>query len=113
VRTDGDVVTVELRSSRGIDMARLDRNFVTSSSCGVCGKTSLDAVRVPTTTAIAPGPVVDARVVHGLPAALRSAQSVFERTGGIHAAALFDANGARRALREDVGRHRSDERRVG
>jgi FdhD protein len=113
VRTEDDVVTVELRPGLGVDMARLDRNFVTSSSCGVCGKTSLDAIVVPASTAIAAGPVVAPEVIHALPAALRAAQSVFERTGGIHAAALFDANGAIRALREDVGRHNAVDKLVG
>jgi FdhD protein len=110
---DTDVVVVELRGAPRIDLRRLDRSFVTTSACGVCGKASLDAIRVPTSTPIAPGPVLPSAVVHALPAALRTAQSVFERTGGIHAAALFDPTGARRALREDVGRHNAVDKLIG
>jgi FdhD protein len=110
---DDDVVAVELRVPPRIDLSRLDRSFVTTSACGVCGKASLEAIRVPTDTPITAGPVIPVSVFHALPAALRTAQSVFERTGGIHAAALFDVEGRPRALREDVGRHNAVDKLVG
>src|SRR5580700_11600026 len=77
-----------------LDLSRLERHFYTSSSCGVCGKTSLQAVRVCSRNRLPEGqPVVESAVIHRLPEALRTAQAVFDRTGGLHAAALFDANG--------------------
>ncbi len=83
------------RPGVGVDLDRLERHFYTSSSCGVCGKTSMAAVRVslPEPTCPTTGPIVEASVIHQLPAALRAAQPAFERTGGLHASALFDAGG--------------------
>ncbi|AHG93121.1 Protein fdhD (plasmid) [Gemmatirosa kalamazoonensis] len=96
------------------DLSRLDRHVVTTSACGVCGKTSIDALRpIPTWPLAAGEPGVDAAVVHRLPAALRDAQAVFARTGGLHAAALFAADGTLLTLREDVGRHNAVDKVVG
>jgi FdhD protein len=88
------------------------RSFYATSSCGVCGKASLDAIDVQCAP-IADGPVIAPAVVTSLPDALRHAQAVFERTGGLHAAGLFDADGALIVTREDVGRHNAVDKLIG
>jgi FdhD protein len=94
--------------------ASLERNFYTTSSCGLCGKASLDAVRTSVTWPIAGDPfATDPATLAGLPDELRAAQRVFDRTGGLHAAGLFDAGGKLRCLREDVGRHNAVDKVVG
>ena len=112
--TPENIVKVELASGVAIDFARLQRHFYTSSSCGVCGKTSIEALQV-TACPLAPqhGFQVATAVIHDLPAQLRAAQSVFDSTGGLHAAALFDAAGDLIALREDVGRHNAVDKLIG
>ncbi|MDX1548604.1 MAG: formate dehydrogenase accessory sulfurtransferase FdhD, partial [Rhodothermales bacterium] len=83
-----NVVTVTLRPGAGADVARLERPFYTTSSCGVCGKTSLDALALAACPPLPPAAACLApSVVHGLPEALAEAQAVFEQTGGLHAAA--------------------------
>ncbi len=107
-----NIVCVELREGVAVDLQRLERHFYTSSSCGVCGKTSIAALQTgapPLDDAF----LVDASVIHRLPDALREAQAVFDRTGGLHAAALFDAEGALLAVREDVGRHNAVDKLIG
>jgi FdhD protein len=92
----------------------VERRFYTTSSCGVCGKASLDAVR--TRTVFPPGedPVeLPAEVLFGLPDALRAAQKVFDSTGGLHGAGLFTADGTLLAVREDVGRHNAVDKVLG
>ncbi|TYL51956.1 formate dehydrogenase accessory sulfurtransferase FdhD [Nocardioides sp. BGMRC 2183] len=92
----------------------LERNFYTSSSCGLCGKVSLDAVRTAAAWSVSEDPLrVSAEVLAALPERLRSAQRVFARTGGLHAAALFTAEGELLHLREDVGRHNAVDKVVG
>jgi FdhD protein len=109
-----NVVRVRLAAHADVDLARLERHFYTTSSCGVCGKTSIDALRTTSRYALAPGrPVVDAALIHRLPHALRAAQSVFDRTGGLHASALFNAEGRLHCLREDVGRHNALDKVIG
>jgi FdhD protein len=88
------------------------RSFYATSSCGVCGKASLDAIDVQCAP-IADGPVIARAVVTALPEALRGAQAVFDRTGGLHAAGLFDPQGTLIASREDVGRHNAVDKLVG
>lgn len=90
------------------------RNFYTSSSCGVCGKDSLDAVRTTARWSVADDPVrVSTSVLAALPDRLREGQEVFERTGGLHAAGLFGATGDLLCVREDVGRHNAVDKVVG
>jgi FdhD protein len=88
------------------------RAFYTTSSCGVCGKASLDALDVHCAP-VAPGPAVEPEILTGLPDELRRFQRVFDRTGGLHAAALFDAEGTLLSSREDVGRHNAVDKIVG
>jgi FdhD protein len=92
----------------------VQRAFYTTSSCGVCGKASLDAVRTSTRWPVADDPVrVDQSVLSVLPERLRAGQAVFDRTGGLHAAGLFDAGGQLLCLREDVGRHNAVDKVLG
>jgi len=94
------------------DGSSLKRNFFATSSCGVCGKATLEqiAVRAPK---VGDGPLVARSTIIGLPDELRKAQAVFERTGGLHAAGLFDSNGSLLTLREDVGRHNAVDKLIG
>ena len=101
-----------------MDLRRLERHFYTSSSCGVCGKTSIDALGLSrpggrTVLAGGDGPTFDAALIHRLPDVLRETQEVFERTGGLHAAGLFDAAGTLLGRREDVGRHNAVDKLIG
>lgn len=105
-----NVVTVRL--SRPWDAAATSRSFYATSSCGICGKASLEQVEVRCPT-IPPGPVVAGSTVLRLPEILRKRQRIFEATGGLHAAGLFDAHGELRTLREDVGRHNAVDKVVG
>ncbi|MDI6099153.1 formate dehydrogenase accessory sulfurtransferase FdhD [Actinoplanes sp. NEAU-A12] len=101
-----NVVDVVLDPSVPPPVTDPSRNFYTTSSCGVCGKASINAVRTRSPFDVAADPLeVPARVLAGLPAKLRAAQRAFDRTGGLHAAGLFTADGEMLALREDVGRH--------
>ncbi len=90
------------------------RNFYTTSSCGVCGKASIDAVRTRSKFDVSADPLtVPARLLSELPDALRSAQRTFDRTGGLHAAGLFTSSGELLVLREDVGRHNAVDKVIG
>ncbi len=110
----GNVVRVDLAAGASVDLTRLERHFYTSSSCGVCGKASLETVQVCARHCLAEGmPVIDAEVIHHLPEVLRASQTVFEHTGGLHAAALFNTEGKLLCLREDVGRHNALDKLIG
>ncbi len=110
----GNVVRVRLRTGVPVDLARLERHFYTTSSCGVCGKTSLEAVGLVRPARPPEGrPVVEPEVIRRLPETLRAAQVVFDRTGGLHAAALFDPRGNLLGVREDVGRHNALDKLIG
>ncbi len=98
--------------ARPFDGSSLRRNFFATSSCGVCGKATLDQVAV-RCGPVEAGPTVDRAKILGLPDALRAAQRAFARTGGLHAAGLFDADGRLLAVREDVGRHNAVDKLVG
>ncbi|MGW8847817.1 formate dehydrogenase accessory sulfurtransferase FdhD [Streptomyces xiamenensis] len=110
-----NVVDVRLADGVAPPDASLERKVYTTSSCGLCGKASLDAVR---TTArwplpLAGGPVLTPALLSALPERLREHQRVFDRTGGLHAAALFDGTGELLDVREDVGRHNAVDKVVG
>ena len=116
VGSDGEpqnVVTVELAAAALPDLSPLERHFFTSSACGVCGKASLEGLRLRGQGPAPAGPVVAPAVLSALPAKLREAQGVFQSTGGLHAAALFDAGGGLLAVREDVGRHNALDKLLG
>ena len=108
-----NVVEARLAPGVAFDLERLRRNVYTTSSCGVCGKTSLEAVEALACSPLGPGPSMAANAIAALPDRLLEAQGVFERTGGLHAAGLFDPDGARRVVREDVGRHNAVDKVVG
>lgn len=95
------------------ELAPLERHFFTSSACGVCGKAGLEALRVRVSGPMPAGPVISPEVLKTLPGRLRESQGLFETTGGLHAAALFDASGTLISLREDVGRHNALDKLVG
>jgi FdhD protein len=103
-------VTVKL--AHAFDETLLRRNFYASSSCGICGKATLDDVEVHCAP-LAPGPSVSPAAIQGLPDALRAGQRVFEQTGGLHAAGVFSASGELLSVREDVGRHNAVDKVVG
>jgi FdhD protein len=105
-----NVVTVSL--TRPWDAGAVRRNFYATSSCGICGKAALDDVEVQCAP-VADGPVVAADVIAWLLETLRSAQRVFDQTGGLHAAGLFSPDGTLLSLREDVGRHNAVDKIVG
>ena len=110
----GDRVTIRLRPDVVIDPARVRRNFYTSSSCGVCGKLAMGAIEVhPSHPMRQSGPKFRANLINRLPDLLRRAQDAFDRTGGIHAAALFSPEGTLLGLREDVGRHNAVDKLIG
>ena len=109
-----NVVKAELSPAVDIDLERLQRHFYTTSSCGVCGKASIEAVQA-THCPVLPANSLEvaASLIHSLPDRLRKEQAVFEHTGGIHAAALFDAEGKLQLMREDVGRHNAVDKLIG
>jgi FdhD protein len=105
--------TVIVRLNRPFDASIVpERHFVATASCGICGKASLDEVAV-RCDPIPAGPTVTRETILALPDRLRAGQAVFERTGGLHAAGLFDPDGALLVLREDVGRHNALDKLVG
>jgi len=109
---DQNVADITLKPGRAL--ADVHRNFVTTSACGVCGKDSIEAIRVRSAFDVAADPVqVSPAFLSTLPDRLRDAQRVFSRTGGLHAAGLFTADGTLLALREDVGRHNAVDKLAG
>lgn len=110
----GNIVIAELKPGISFDPQKIERHFYTSSSCGVCGKSSIDAVKnVFTGVGKTDQLMVGAPVLNRLPATLRKQQEVFEHTGGLHASALFDMTGELLLTREDVGRHNALDKLVG
>lgn len=109
---DGDRWDIVLAEGVEVDPEQFRRNTYTTSSCGVCGKASIDAVRIAAPPA-PPGPRVTPDVLLEIPERMRLAQPGFDATGGIHAAALFDSAGALLETREDVGRHNAVDKLVG
>ena len=108
-----NVVRVELATDVAVSMANLERNFYTTSSCGICGKASLLALRTVCPPRAANTLKVAANLLYSLPDRLRAGQDVFERTGGLHASGLFDSDGHLHSIREDVGRHNAVDKLMG
>jgi len=111
--TKRNTIRVDLEDGVNLDLKRLERHFYTTSSCGVCGKSSIDALRTGAPPLPADSITISRDTLNGLSETLRSAQSVFEQTGGLHASALFDAEGSLDVLREDVGRHNALDKVIG
>lgn len=109
----GNVVSIELVSELALNPAALQRNFYTTSSCGVCGKASLLALRSVCPPRVEDRFVIDADCLYKLHSQLHHAQSVFQDTGGIHSAALFSTQGELLLIREDVGRHNALDKIIG
>ncbi|MFI6501470.1 formate dehydrogenase accessory sulfurtransferase FdhD [Nonomuraea typhae] len=107
-----NVVTVHLKGPIP-DLPALDRHFLTSSACGICGSASLDALRHRCSPVTPPELGLTQEILYGMPDRLRAAQGVFGKTGGLHAAGLFTAGGDLVAVREDVGRHNALDKLVG
>lgn len=107
-----NTVRVDLEKNVDIDFKRLQRHFYTSSSCGVCGKTSIEALQ----TGVKPiksNIKINSDLIHQLPNKLRESQNIFDQTGGLHASALFDVSGNLDLIREDVGRHNALDKVIG
>jgi FdhD protein len=111
-QSSGNIVQVELRDT-SFEKEEVQRNFYTTSSCGICGKASIEAVRAKGIRRPNPEFFLDPAVLCRFPEQLKAAQSIFDRTGGLHAAGLFNASGHLLALREDVGRHNAVDKIVG
>ena len=107
-----NIVNVRLATGVQPDLRPLERHFFTSSACGVCGKAALEALAI-RREPLGGELIVDPELLLGLPDKLRSAQGVFDATGGLHAAGLFDPDGGLVALREDVGRHNALDKLIG
>jgi len=109
----GNVLNVFLAPKVGIDLAKLRRNVYASSSCGLCGKASIESVHNHFEPLTKREPVIAAELILQLPAKLRAKQETFDKTGGLHAAGLFDDAGNLLTLREDIGRHNAVDKVLG
>jgi FdhD protein len=109
----GNVIEAELVPDAAPDFVKMRRHFFAASSCGICGKTSIDSIRSRLLAAPNPDFRLDAERLVQMPDELRSSQDVFQRTGGLHAAALFDQRGKLLVLREDIGRHNAVDKVIG
>ena len=111
---NSNTIRVDLNDCFDIDFKKLERHFYTTSSCGVCGKSSIEALRAGATELPdRERPKIESDLINRLPAILRSSQDVFDQTGGLHASALFDADGNLEIVREDVGRHNALDKVIG
>ena len=110
-----NTIRINLTAETRIDFKKSERNFYTTSSCGVCGKSSLEALRVAGAAKIEciDFPRISAEIIYQLPKRLRLSQTVFDETGGLHAAALFDVSGRLIDSKEDVGRHNAVDKLIG
>ena len=109
-----NTIRVELGPNVDTDLGRLERHFYTTSSCGVCGKTSLEALRVTGQSSLAHCKSTYARdVIVSMPERVKNQQRVFSKTGGLHAAAIFDPAGEIIVVKEDVGRHNATDKTIG
>jgi FdhD protein len=111
---NSNTIRVDLNEGVDVDLKRLERHFYTTSSCGVCGKSSIEALHTGAKKLTDnDNPRIDADLVHALPDRLRASQNVFDQTGGLHASALFDSTGELEIVREDVGRHNALDKAIG
>ncbi|MGH9377639.1 MAG: formate dehydrogenase accessory sulfurtransferase FdhD [Terriglobia bacterium] len=110
---EGNTVQVEIAQEVALGLERVQRNFFASSSCGLCGKASIDSLRVRGVQPPNPGLRIDPKILCGLTDRLLAEQLIFARTGGLHAAGLFDRRGGLAVLREDVGRHNAVDKVIG
>ncbi|HEU4740518.1 MAG TPA: formate dehydrogenase accessory sulfurtransferase FdhD [Meiothermus sp.] len=108
-----NIVSVELRSEVLPELPALERHFFTTSACGLCGKASIESLSARGLSPVSSDSTVPAEVLRGLPEKLRKAQQLFDLTGGLHAAGLFDLEGNLIRLREDIGRHNAMDKLVG
>jgi FdhD protein len=109
-----NILLIKLREDVSLNLQNTDRNFYTTSSCGVCGKASIEAIRTISPGAIANDDLeITSEFLHRLPEILRDNQDVFELTGGLHASALFNTSGQLLIAREDVGRHNALDKLIG
>jgi FdhD protein len=108
-----NTIRVDLANGVGVDLKRLDRHFYMTSSCGVCGKSSIEALNTGAQKLESDGPTISPEVIHRLPASGIANQSTFEKTGGLHASVIFDADGRIEAIAEDVGRHNALDKVIG
>ncbi|MTI22342.1 formate dehydrogenase accessory sulfurtransferase FdhD [Fulvivirga sp. RKSG066] len=108
----GNVVKICLQPDVTVNLANTERNFYTSSSCGVCGKESIEALSFYCKKIDSPLKIAE-NILFAAPEKMRAAQDVFEHTGGLHAAALFDQTGELKLLREDIGRHNALDKLIG
>ncbi len=109
-----NTVRIDLQENISVDLKKLERNFYTTSSCGVCGKSSLEALATGAKPIEKTGfPLVSYEIINELSLKLRDAQNVFDETGGLHAAGLFDVDGNLLFLQEDVGRHNALDKLIG
>lgn len=109
----GNVIRVELKPNATFEAAQLERNFYMTSSCGICGKASIESVEIVCNRLPESSFEISPQLLLSLPEKLRSSQSVFEHTGGIHAAGLFDSEGKIMLMAEDVGRHNALDKLIG
>jgi FdhD protein len=108
-----NIINVRLKEGLQPNLVALQRHFFTNSACGVCGKTSIEAIKIHGCSAIALQQKISPEIIYSLPDKLRAAQGLFTATGGLHAAALFDLQGQLIKLREDVGRHNALDKAIG
>ena len=107
-------IRVTLNNSKNLDVKHLRRNFLTNSSCGICGKASMDSLKIICKTKInKDNPKIKNSLITRIPKLLMQKQSEFSKTGGIHASALFDQNGKVLVIREDIGRHNALDKVIG
>lgn len=109
---NSNTIRVDLADGVELDLKRLERHFYTTSSCGVCGKSSIEALRTGARK-LESDLIIDSEVIHHLHETLRAAQFAFDKTGGIHASALFESTGTLDIVREDVGRHNALDKVIG
>ncbi|HVI43231.1 MAG TPA: formate dehydrogenase accessory sulfurtransferase FdhD [Chitinophaga sp.] len=112
-KAEGSVATVALKESVAPDLQHSNRNFTATAACGVCGKTDIANIHTGVNVSKGEAFVIPSSLIYQLPETLRSQQDVFDATGGLHAAALFDRNGNLLILREDIGRHNAVDKLIG